>query len=96
MYPLVHRHEFRGGPVKPPHHQEETPVGRRVNDQARALNADVFGFGEAIRRKYPAKSEQLLKNWENSFAQLEVELSVTAVVRSTGGATIPIAPGGMS
>ncbi|NLF26331.1 MAG: Ger(x)C family spore germination protein [Clostridiales bacterium] len=69
---------------------------RSALDQARALNADVFGFGEAIRRKYPAKSEQLLKNWENSFAQLEVELSVTAVVRSTGGATIPIAPGGMS
>lgn len=68
---------------------------RSALDQARSLNADIFGFGEAIRRKYPAESKQLLENWDSAFAQLEVELSVTAVVRSTGGVTIPITPGGM-
>lgn len=63
-------------------------------NRAKALNADVFGFGEAIRRKYPVQSKQMLENWDDEFPQLAVDISVTASVLSTGSVTLPITPGG--
>jgi spore germination protein KC len=65
-------------------------------DRAKALNADVFGFGEAIRRKYPGQSKNFLENWDSEFPKLEVNFSVTAVVRSTGSMAEPVSPGGIS
>ena len=63
-------------------------------DQAKALKSDVFGFGEAIRRRYPGQSKQALADWDSEFPQLEVNVSVTAMIRSTGSLTAPITPGG--
>jgi spore germination protein KC len=71
-----------------------TKVLKSSIDQAKALGADVFGFGEAIQRKYPNQSKRLLDNWDSEFPKLEVDVTVTATVRNTGSLTDPIMPGG--
>jgi spore germination protein KC len=63
--------------------------------QARALNADVFGFGEAIYRAYPTESRQLLENWDSEFINLDVDVSIEVTVRSSGSLVEPIEPGGV-
>lgn len=53
--------------------------------KAKELNTDVFGFGEAFHRKYPALwKEQLEKNWDEFFPDIEVEVIVEAKLRKSG------------
>lgn len=63
--------------------------------QARALSADVFGFGEAIRREYPEDWEKMKKNWDTLFPGIKLDIHVNVELRSTGGLTKPIVPGGV-
>ena len=69
---------------------------RSAIEHAQSLNADVFGFGEMIRRHHPIKSRALIAAWDEEFPNLVVDVRVNASVRSTGSATAPIAPGGSS
>ena len=57
--------------------------------KARELNTDVFGFGEAVRRKYPREWPQLEKRWDELFPILDVELEVEVKIRQTGMITDP-------
>lgn len=58
--------------------------------KAQELNTDVFGFGEAFHRKYPTLwREQLEKNWDEFFPDLEVEVLVKAKLRKMGMITKP-------
>lgn len=52
--------------------------------KAKDLKADVFGFGEAIRRAFPKEWRNLKRNWREEFAHIPVEIDVTATVRRTG------------
>ena len=65
-----------------------------VLTQARALSADVFGFGEAIRREYPEEWEKMKKNWDTVFPTIGLDIQVEVELRSTGGLVAPIVPGG--
>ena len=61
--------------------------------KAQELNTDVFGFGEAFYRKYPSLwKEQLEKNWDEFFPQLEVEVLVEAKLRRSGMTSKPGIP----
>lgn len=61
--------------------------------KAQELNADVFGFGEAFHRKYPSLwREQLEKNWDEFFTDLEVEILVEAKLRRSGMISNPAVP----
>jgi len=62
--------------------------------QAKALSADVFGFGEAIRRDYPKDWEKMKGNWDKEFLMLEPEIEITVSLTCTGGIGKPIVPGG--
>lgn len=62
--------------------------------QAQALSADVFGFGEVIRRDYPKAYEKIKDNWEVEFVKLKPELEVEVLLDCTGGIGKPVAPGG--
>ena len=62
--------------------------------QAQALSADVFGFGEAIRRDYPKAYEKIKDNWEVEFVKLKPELEVEVLLDCTGGIGKPVTPGG--
>lgn len=61
---------------------------------ARALSADVFQFGEVIRREYPDDWEKMREDWDNVFPEIELDIKATVELRSTGGLTRPIVPGG--
>lgn len=53
--------------------------------KAQELNCDVFGFGEAFQRKYPALwKEQLEQNWDEFFPEIDVEVLVEAKLRRSG------------
>lgn len=53
---------------------------------------DVFGFGEAVHRKYPKQWKQMKKNWEDIFPGVQVEVQVEAKIRRTGMITKPLVP----
>ena len=63
-------------------------------EQARTLRADVFGFGEAIRRDYPEEWETMKEDWDHVFPKIELDIQVDVELRSTGGLTRPVVPGG--
>jgi spore germination protein KC len=65
-------------------------------NQARSLRADVFGFGDEIRRSYPALWESMKENWDEVFPTITLDVTVRAELRSTGGLTKPLVPGGGS
>jgi len=56
---------------------------------ARALNADVFGFGEAIHRKFPKEWRRLEPEWDSVFPPLEVNVVVEVKIRHTGTVNKP-------
>ncbi len=60
--------------------------------KARELNADIFGFGEAVHRKYPGEWKQMEANWDEIFPTLEVNLAVDAKIRRTGKISKPAEP----
>lgn len=63
-------------------------------EQARTLSADIFGFGEAIRRKYPKEWEKMKENWDMIFSEIELDIQVNVKLHSEGGLTKPVVPGG--
>lgn len=62
--------------------------------QARVLSADVFGFGEAIRRDYPKDWEKMKENWDKQFKTLEIDMELDVKIASSGGMGKPVAQGG--
>jgi spore germination protein KC len=52
--------------------------------KARELNADIFGFGEAVHRQYRKEWQELKNNWDELFPYIEVELIVEAKLRRVG------------
>lgn len=50
---------------------------------------DIFGFGEAVHRKFPREWQQLEKIWREEFPELEVKVKVIAKLRKVGLITTP-------
>ncbi len=44
--------------------------------QAQKLKADIFGFGDAVFKKYPREWKDIKPDWEEIFSALEVEIDV--------------------
>ncbi len=57
--------------------------------KAQELRADIFGFGEAFHRKYPLKWNGLKENWDEHFANLEVNIEVESHLRRSGQISLP-------
>ena len=56
-----------------------------LNKVQKNWQADIFGFGEAIYRKYPRKWEPLAKNWKkDGLKQMEVDLNIQANISRYG------------
>jgi germination protein, Ger(x)C family len=58
--------------------------------KARELNADIFGFGDAIYQHYPKQWLKMEKNWDEIFQNIHVDVSVDAKLKRTGRITKPI------
>ncbi|MEA5039461.1 MAG: Ger(x)C family spore germination protein [Clostridiaceae bacterium] len=61
---------------------------------ARALQADVFGFGEIIRREYPDDWETMKGTWDIEFSKIKLNVKIEIELRSTGALTAPVTSGG--
>lgn len=70
-----------------------TDIGNALG-QARALCADIFGFGEAIRRTYPDDWEKMKVDWDALFPEIQLDVEIIVKLRSTGGLSKPVVPGG--
>jgi len=58
--------------------------------KAQSLDADVFGFGEAIYQKYPKEWKNMKNNWDETFKNINLDVVVDAKLRRTGRITKPI------
>lgn len=66
---------------------------KRVLEKAQyEFNADIFGFGEAVHRKFPKYWREIEDRWEEKFPTVEVTLKVNAKIRHVGLTTNPIKP----
>lgn len=66
---------------------------KRVLEKAQhEFNADIFGFGEAVQRKFPKYWREIEDRWEEKFPTVEVTLKVNAKIRHVGLTTNPIKP----
>jgi len=52
--------------------------------KSRQLNVDIFGFGDAVYKKYPDQWKQMQSNWQDVFNDLNVQVSVDLVIRRSG------------
>lgn len=53
------------------------------------LETDIFGFGEAIHRKYPKLWDKLKDNWNNEFKDIQVNFTVKVETNQLGQITKP-------
>lgn len=51
--------------------------------------ADIFKFGEAVHREFPAEWKELEKSWHEEFKKIEVKVVVEAKLRRVGMSTAP-------
>lgn len=51
------------------------------------LKTDIFGFGEAIHRKYPKLWEKIKDDWNNEFTELPVNITVRVKTNQFGQIT---------
>lgn len=60
--------------------------------KAQELDADVFGFGDAVHKKYPRQWKSLEDNWDEIFKNIQVEVDVKAKLRLMGRIIKPSVP----
>lgn len=50
----------------------------------------IFGFGDAVHRKYPKEWKTLQTKWRDVFPTINVEIKVDARLRDTGLSSAPV------
>lgn len=72
-------------------HEIQKAVAEKIKDEIKKaqnkaieLNADVYGFGDEIRRKYPSRWEAMSGNWEEVFRNIQLNCNVEVTVQGTG------------
>ncbi len=53
-------------------------------NEAKRLKADIFGFGESVRRSFPNEWSTLEQEWDQAFEQLDLEMDVEVRLRRFG------------
>jgi len=60
--------------------------------KSKELKADIFGFGEAVGRKYPVEWRDMEDKWDEIYPKIEVEVNVKTQVRLMGRISKPAVP----
>ena len=60
--------------------------------KAQELNADIFGLGDAVHKKYPKQWKSMESNWDEIFPNIKVEVKIEAKLRLMGRINKPAAP----
>lgn len=63
---------------------------KALNKAQKELKTDIFGFGEAIHRKYPKTWEKLKDDWNDKFTDLPVNITVEAETNQLGQIKKPL------
>ncbi len=61
-------------------------------DKSKELDADVFGFGESLKRKYPDQWDALADKWDELYPEAAVDISVEARADGSGRISMPLVP----
>jgi spore germination protein KC len=59
-------------------------------EKAKELKADIFGFGDAVHKKYPDEWKEMEEKWDEIFPTIELELDIDAQLRLTGRINNPV------
>ena len=62
---------------------------KAVNMAQNELKTDIFGFGEAIHRRYPRLWEKIKDDWDDEFVRLPVNITVKFETDKLGQITKP-------
>ena len=63
---------------------------KALDKAQKTLKTDIFGFGEAIHRKYPKVWEKIKSDWNDKFLDLPVSITVEAETIQLGEITKPL------
>lgn len=61
-------------------------------DKAKELDADIYGFGDMVYKKYPKQWESMKQNWGEIFKNIDFELEVKVAIRGSGRIVKPAYP----
>lgn len=61
-------------------------------DKSKELNADVFGFGEYLNRKYPDQWKDMKDHWNELYKNIKVNITVKAKGDGSGRIVRPLIP----
>jgi len=67
----------------------ERSMKSALNQLQKDMNADIIGFAQAFRRKYPKEWKKAKKRWDTIFPEVEVSFDIRAYVRRPGMVTTP-------
>ena len=65
----------------------EEEIRRKITDSfetARGLNADIYGFGTSVHRKYPKEWEMMKGQWDAIFPDIEFSVKARVHIPGTG------------
>jgi spore germination protein KC len=61
-------------------------------DKSKELNADVFGFGEYLNRKYPDQWKEMKLKWDELYKNIIVNITVKTKADGSGRIKRPLVP----
>ncbi|XID93722.1 Ger(x)C family spore germination protein [Paenibacillaceae bacterium WGS1546] len=64
--------------------QVRESVEQTIERICKTYNSDIIGFGEAVHRSYPQKWKQIKPRWDETLAELEVQVDVSVRLIKTG------------
>ncbi len=65
-------------------------INAALDKAQKEWGTDIFGFGEAIHRKYPKEWKELKGKWREEFPKVDIQVKVDAKLRTAGISTEPI------
>ena len=75
----------------------ETAVKKEIESavtKSNELNADVFGFGECLNRKYPDQWKDMQDSWDALYKNITVNVTVKVKADGAGRLDKPLVPEG--
>lgn len=61
-------------------------------NKSMALNADIFGFGEAVHRKYKKEWPDIASRWNELYPNIEVNIEVKSGIKQIGNTRKAVLP----
>lgn len=72
-------------------HEIQKAVAEKIKDEIKKaqnkaieLDADVYGYGDELRRKYPDRWAAMSGNWSDFFQNIQLDCSVEVTIQGTG------------